>query len=327
MMPASALDKAAAILTQGRRFLILTHREPDGDAVGSMLALGQALRQTGRKAVMWLAEPPHVPFTRLDGAETITSVDDQDGRFDAVWVLDCGRATRIGAAPGWLKEFKPLVNVDHHASNECFGDVNLVDAQASSTGELIYRLLRHAALKIDRGMAENLFAALQTDTGAFRYGNTTAASFRMAAELVELGVDPWDMSQRLLGGYGVPRLQLLALVLESLEMHHEGQVGMLTLTRRMFERTGAHRLDSEGFVEVARFLAGVELAVLIRQTGPHAFKFSLRSNGRLDVAQLARRFGGGGHARAAGFECEGALGRVKRAFLEETHRFLNAPPA
>ena len=317
------MGEIAAVLAQGRRFLIMTHKDPDGDGIGSMLALGRSLSKAGKEAVLMTQEPVSPPLNLLKGAQNIRESLPSGGGFDAAVVLDCAERSRLGKFTGELARNRVVINIDHHVTNESFGDLNLVHPESSSTGELVFRLIESAGLPMDPEIAGNLFAAVQTDTGSFRYSNTTPEAMRTAADLMELGADPWEISTTVMDSHSLPRLRLLEMALGTVELHHGGEISTMVLSERMFRETGTLLSDSERFVEYPRFILGVELGVLIRQTGKNDCKISLRSNRWLDVASLASRFGGGGHARAAGFEAHGSLEDVKKNFLTEAGRFLD----
>jgi phosphoesterase RecJ-like protein len=320
---ATAFDKVVTVLRGGVSFLLATHRDPDFDGIGSMLALAKALIEVEKDVVLVTEVPVSAPYNRLKGAERIVQRVSAERRFDAVVVFDCSEMERLGALHHDLQRHELLINIDHHETNTFFGDLNLVDLNCSSTGELVFYVIKQAGFSIDLEVAENIFATIQADTGEFRYDNTTSTSLRIAAEMMDCGVNPWELSRRVMDGYGLSRLRLLEMALSTIEFHHEGKIGMMTLFLEMFRKAGATLADSERFVDYPRLVSGVELAVLIRQTGENDYKFSLRSNSRVNVAQLAACFGGGGHANAAGLECQGSLGTLKKDFLEEAVRFLD----
>ncbi|MBW1729963.1 MAG: bifunctional oligoribonuclease/PAP phosphatase NrnA [Deltaproteobacteria bacterium] len=324
MSPGITQTKIVERLRQGNAFILTTHKDPDGDGIGSMLALGEALRKAGKRIALVLEETVPVPFDLLKGAEQIQQLVDLHEHWDGVLILDCADEGRLGGLSGQLRSVRPWMNIDHHETNTYFGDMNLIQEEASSTGELVYYLIREADFELNSSIAENLFAAIQTDTGSFRYDNTTAGALRIAAELLDLGIKPWEVTQKIMDGHDLPRLKLLRFALDTIEIHHGGKIAIMTLTKDMFEKAGAGKLDSERFVDYARFIRGVEIAALIRQTGKDEFKFSLRSNNKVNVADLASVFGGGGHARAAGFDGKGELSSLKTSFIEEAARFLNA---
>jgi phosphoesterase RecJ-like protein len=319
----TSLTKITVALRNGRSFLLATHKDPDVDGIGSMLALGKALMEAGKHVVLLTGAPVPTPYLGLNGADRVVQSVDSKTVFDAVVVLDCSDLERLGEVRNYFESCNGLINIDHHETNSFFGDLNLVDIHSSSTGELVFQVIKQGGFSLGHAIAENIFAAIQTDTGSFRYENTTPACLKIAAEMIEHGAKPWELSRRVTGGYGVSRLRLLEMALGTLEFHHEGKIGMMTLFLETFGKAGADVADSERFVDYPRFVSGVELAVLIRQTGENDFKFSLRSNSLVNVARLAARFGGGGHARAAGLECHGPLSVLKANFLKEAVWFLD----
>jgi len=326
------LARIAGVLKGGARFLLMTHEDPDVDGLGSMLALGKSLRTMGKEAVLLIQKPLDPPLALLTGADKMHNVlklgrlSESDRGFDAVLALDCAERGRLGACENFWVGRGLAINIDHHETNTLFGEYNLVDANSSSTGELVYRLIKTGDFPLDFEVAENLFAAIQSDTGSFRFSNTTSNAMRISADLMGYGVKPWKISQRIMHGYGPVRLKLLAMALSEVEFHNKGRIGMMVLSSEMFKKTGARSSDSEGFVDYPRYVNGVELAVMIREKDGNTYKFSLRSNRWMDVAKLASQFGGGGHVRAAGFTCNGPLTAIKHDFLVEADRLLNETP-
>ena len=318
-----SLSKIATALSEGEHFLLIAHKDPDADAIGSMLALGKALTDAKKEVILLAEKPVSPPYIHMKGADRIVQSFDPEKNIDFIIALDCSDIGRLGGCLGGLEKKRPLVNIDHHATNDSFGDLNLIDPKSSSTGELVARLVKAAGLPFGMEVAENIFSAIQADTGSFRYDNTTPASMKLGAEMMEYGVKPWEISRRLTDEYSLARLKLLELGLHTIEFHYDGRLGMMTLSLEMFEKAGAQQSESERFVDYPRSVAGVEIAALIRQTGKEDYKFSLRSNIRVDVASLASRFGGGGHIRAAGFESRGPIEALKQDFLREASLFLD----
>ena len=318
-----SLSKIATALSEGEHFLLIAHKDPDADAIGSMLALGKALTDAKKEVILLAEKPVPPPYIHMKGADRIVQSFDPEKNIDFIIALDCSDIKRLGACLGGLEKKRPLLNIDHHATNDSFGNLNLVDPGSSSTGELVARLVKAAGLPFGMEVAENIFSAIQADTGSFRYDNTTPASMKLGAEMMEYGVKPWEISRRLTDEYSLARLKLLELGLHTIEFHYDGRLGMMTLSLEMFEKAGAQQSESERFVDYPRSVAGVEIAVLIRQTGKEDHKVSLRSNIRVDVADLASRFGGGGHIRAAGFERSGPIEALKQDFLREASLFLD----
>lgn len=317
------------ILKRGRRFLLLTHKDPDGDAIGSTLAMAHALEEAGKECVLIADGPAPVPYDALPGAEKIVSARKElwdqsvEADYEAVLVLDCADTKRLDPFSETFSHIRPWINIDHHETNTFFGDLNLVEPGASSTAELVYKIIKRGGLPLTLEVAENIFVAIEADTGFFRYENTTPLAFKIAAEMVEQGVNPWQVNLKVMDVYDIPRLRLLSKALNTIELHLGGRVAMMTLTCNVFQELGAEREDSERFVDYARFIRGVEVAAFVREIDNGGYKFSLRSNNCVNVAEIASRFGGGGHARAAGFERSGHLERIKEEFIKEVAKVLN----
>jgi len=309
---------------RGKRFFLASHKDPDGDAIGSLLALGEALILSGKEIVLFNEGPVPDSMAFLVGIERIVDRfnPESESKFDAFFILDCGALERLGGISSSIGNIKPLINIDHHENNFQFGDVNLVDTNSSSVGEIIYRLIQVADLPMSETIAENLFVAIQTDTGSFRYENTTREAFTIAGEMVGLGVSPWKISRKVMDGYSLKKLRLLELTLKTIEIFHAGKVGLITITQQMFSKAKADIFDSERFVDYPRFIPGVEIGVLIREVGNDYYKFSLRSNDWVNVANLAYHFGGGGHPKAAAFTRHGNLDSIKQEFLDKAHEVL-----
>lgn len=318
------LDDIATIVKRGKRFFLVSHNDPDGDAIGSLLALGEALTLSGKEVVLFNEGPIPDSMFFLEGIEKIEERfnPESESEFDALFVLDCGTLERVGEISSTISTIKPLINIDHHENNSRFGDVNLVDMNSSSVGEIIYRLIQVADLPMSEKIAEDLFVAIQTDTGSFRYGNTTKEAFTIAAEMVGWGINPWKISRRVMDEYSLKKLRLLALTLETVEIFHTGKVGLITITQQMFSKARADSFDSERFVDYPRFISGVEIGVLIKELGKDYYKFSLRSNDWVNVADLAYHFGGGGHPKAAAFTRHGNLDSIKQEFLDKAQEVL-----
>ncbi|HDR15621.1 MAG TPA: hypothetical protein ENN79_09120 [Desulfobacteraceae bacterium] len=317
------LNKIAECVKRGKLFVLVTHSDPDADGLCSMLALGRAL-EAGRKDVEMIAgEALCGPLADVNGAEKVMTRPGI-GPHDAVVALDCSDFSRM--CPQLKIAGSPLINIDHHRSNGFYGDLNYVDPEASSTAELVWRLIRTVSLPLDKEIAGCLFAGVQSDTGSFIFHNTTSECLSFAAEMVKLGARPWESWRLLHASYGIERLDLLRYALETLELHGSGKIAFLNVTREMLERSGAAQHDCEQLIEFPRNISGVEIAVMMRQAGPRSFRFSLRSNGKVNVAAVAGGFGGGGHKGAAGFEMEGEPGILKSMVMHAAVESLETHP-
>jgi bifunctional oligoribonuclease and PAP phosphatase NrnA len=319
------LEAIADALRGHDRFLVVTHENPDGDALGSLLAATLALRQLGKDAVMYLAGDTPLPreygFMPLDGLVREPPADAADRVLLAV---DCAKEERIGDA-GAVPRAPLVLDVDHHHDNTRFGDVNLIVADASSTAEVLRDVFRALDVEVTPGLAEPLYIALVTDTGRFQYANTTPKALRLAAELVEAGADIHAVFQQVYESVEFAKLKLLARVLERAEVLEGGRVVISHLLRGDFAAVGAAEPYAEGLIDSLRAVEGAELAVLIREPprddGP-VHRVSLRSSiDELDVSAIARRFGGGGHRQAAGFSSDAPLAQIvegiRAGFLEQ----------
>jgi phosphoesterase RecJ-like protein len=308
-------------------FLILSHIDPDGDAIGSSLGLHWALQALGKSVttVNESALPDSLRF--LPGSEWVARPPQVGRTFGAAFVLDCSSLDRVGpGAAGLLGPDAQVANVDHHAANDGFGEPRLVNVEASATAELIYEILESYGAPIGPEVAECLYVGVASDTGAFRYQNTTPRTLRLAARLVERGARPSATADALYGRKSEASLRILGMALASLEKRGGGQVGALTISHDMFERAHATPEDADGIVQFAKSLDGARVGVLIQEVAPGEVRLSLRSDGSVDVNEIAGRFGGGGHRNAAGARVCGELGKVRGAVLDALDRAVNGGP-
>jgi phosphoesterase RecJ-like protein len=305
------------IINQNATFLITSHERPDGDALGSELALYHMLAAGGKSAVVYNQDetPRHYRF--LPGAAGIVNKLPPAESFDAAFILDCSEMERVGRKAGQIGKIRQMVNIDHHVSNGGFCEVRLLDAEASSTGELIYRLAEAMAVKLTPEMATNLYAAILTDTGGFCYGNTSRDCLLIAGRLVENGASPQWISENIYENDPLVKIRLLTVVLESLALDLNGKVGSMIVTQENFARTCALQEHAEGFVDLPRTIEGVEISILFSELEEDYFKLSLRSKGRFNVERVAGKFGGGGHVNAAGCRIRGDIASVKQRVLAQ----------
>jgi len=303
------------IIRAGRRFLITSHENPDGDALGSMFGLGFALEKIGKEVVFFNSDgvPDHLKF--LPHQDRVCSdIAELTGSFDATFILDCPDLERVGGGfcSGMDRgRLGSTVIIDHHDTAMNAADVNILRSDAGATGEIVFSILRHLGIEPDCDIATCLYVAIASDTGSFRFSNTSARIIRIAADLVDLGADPSEIYQAIYENEPLKKIVLLSLVLPTLEVIDGGRIASVVVERAMFKKTGTGKADTEGFVNIPRTIRGVEVAVLFREDDLDTWKVSMRSQGRVNVARLAERFGGGGHERAAGCTMEGSLPNVK----------------
>jgi bifunctional oligoribonuclease and PAP phosphatase NrnA len=307
--------KIKAVVDAGRRFLLTSHIDPDGDAVGSVFALYWALKSAGKDATVYLKDKIPYSYEFLPGPPDLRH-DLPEEEYDAVFVIDCGNLHRAGEGYEKLLRMGRIINIDHHTTSETFGSINLIEPDASSTGEILYRLFAESAIPVNYEMAVNLYTSISTDTGSFRYQNTNSSAFLICEEMMRKGVKPAYVAQMVHENHPKERFLLLGLVLNTLETHNKDRVALVHVTEEMFDRTHTTREHTDGFVEYVREIRGVEAAILLREAGRLKYKASMRSKGRVDVAAIGALFGGGGHRNAAGCLMEGTLDDVRKRLLE-----------
>ena len=314
-----ALAAITTALEQAEHILILTHIHPDGDALGSQLALGDVLRGLGKQVCLYgEAEVSHL-YDFLPGSSGITVGLPELSAFDCAIALDCGDAYRLGDELNSLLTVKPFLVIDHHAGHQDFGDLRWVDPSRASSGEMVYDLAVALGGEISPAAAYCLYAAIVSDTGSFKYSSTSADTFRVARELILKGVKPAEVAGKLFDNYTLPRLRLFQRVLESLQLEAEGRIALISAPRRLFDETGAATQDTEGFINYPRALNCVQVAAFLKEAEPGMVSVSLRSKGNsCDVAKVAAKFGGGGHRNAAGFkQRDTSIEQLSAALLRE----------
>jgi phosphoesterase RecJ-like protein len=302
-------------LRNGERFLVSSHARPDGDAVGSVLAMGMLLQQMGKSADLVTADGVPAIYRRLPGAEGIRHALRIHGRYDAVVLLECDGLER--ARLRGLEDFY-LINIDHHISGEPYAHLNWIDCEAASVGEMVFRLVKSAGAAVTPEIATCLYTTVLTDTGGFTYGSVRASTFEMARELVLAGADPIAIARQVCHSTPTSKVLLLGAALNNLK--REGRLAWLWVTHQDMVRCCAADEDCEGIVNVAVGIAGVEAAVFLRELPDRSLRLSLRSKSKVNVAAIAERLGGGGHGNAAGCTLEGPLVRALDVILAELRR-------
>lgn len=300
----SQLEALEAVIAEQNRFLVVAHASPDGDAVGSTLGMALILEALGKDVTPYNQDPIPYNFEFLPGADKWQTEVEESASYDVTILLDCAEPGRIGEdfpENGWGKA---IAVVDHHKTwDQEFAHVYVRDVTAAATGELLYHLAARLGV-LSADVAENLYCCLLTDTGSFRYSNTTRTAFRVAGELVELGVNPWEMTSQIYENQPRERLDLLCRVLDTLSVSSCGRLAFLRVEPEMFDDLQVDEDLTDGFINYARSIRGVEVATQLRQSSPGVWRISFRSRGLVDVSALAEKFGGGGHHNAAGCTIE-----------------------
>ncbi len=301
--------------------LISVHVNPDGDALGSQLALMLALRKLQKIVTAFNADPVPEFYRFLPHADEIQTGTRVPGEYDVCIVLDADPArTALFDNP---PPAKVLINIDHHVTNQSVWPHTWLDPKASATGEMVYKLILELGITLDRDIALCLYTAIFTDTGSFRYSNTTPESMRISATLLEAGADPWLVTENVYESFAYRRLKLLGIVLSALERSKDGRIAWVVVTDDLYRQTGTTSEDTDNFVNFVRSIKGVEVAVLFRQVETARYKISLRSKGRVDLSHLAQSFGGGGHKNAAGGTLNGALEEVKNRVISDLEKTVS----
>jgi len=330
--PAENLPRVIDALASARRVLCTMHRHPDGDALGSALALAAALRELGREVVVYNPDELPYNFRFLPGADRVVRTLSPDETFDATVATDSGSAARLGPEVPPPERRGVFINLDHHITTEPFGDLNYVDPAAAAVGVLVHKIIRGLGHAVSRDAAMCIYASILADTGCFRYASTDPEALRIAAELLEAGVDPWEMTVRVYEQQPLARMKLLADVLGTLEVAPGGKLATLTITNAMKARCGpgADNL-TDGFINHARSIDGVEVAASFTEPsepapgaedGAPEWRVSFRSRGTVDVSLIAQKFGGGGHRNAAGCTIRGSEAELRARLAAEIDRAL-----
>ncbi len=317
-------EEMVAAIEKSRSFLVATHIYPDGDALGSLLAMGDILKRMGREVFLYTEEPVSHLYDFLPGSKALGGRLGDISRFDCAIALDCGDRFRLGSRVDRILTVKPALMIDHHAGHKLFGDLHWVDPERSSTGEMVYELSSRLGVDLSQEAAYCLYAAIVSDTGSFKYSSTTPRTMRIAADLLAHGVDPAEVAGKLFDNYTENRLRLLRQVLDTLELHEGGSVAMIRATADMFAATGTSGADTENFINYPRSLAKVRVVAFLKETDESLVSVSLRSKGeRCNVARVAALFGGGGHRNAAGFKCPNiSLDEVRVDLLSRLHELM-----
>jgi phosphoesterase RecJ-like protein len=292
-------EEMVEVLRKAPKVALFSHVFPDGDCIGSMLALGLALEKMGKDVSFFNPHPVPGNLLFLPGSSRIRQ-ELPSYKPQILLFVDCTDLERVNMSEADISGDSTVLNIDHHVSNLFFGDYNWVDTQASAAGEVVLKLISKLGVDMDLDMATNLYTAILTDSGCFEYNNTTAQTHRLAADLLDKGVDLTRIHHHVFNQKPLAQVKLLACALNGLEISSGGQLASMILCAEDFQKSGADQEMGEGLVNHARNIAGVEAAVLLREVSPQKIKVSLRSNLWLNVDEIAARFGGGGHRRAAG---------------------------
>lgn len=310
------------IIKENNNFAIVSHTSPDGDSMGSMLALYSVLYQNNKKADMFIDDilPKRysfLPFSNLIKALT------ENKHYDCIFALDCGDPERLGKFKALINKAALVVNIDHHISNHMYGTINVLETDASSAGEILYDIFIDNNYEINRDTAACLYTSILTDTGGFKYSNTTSKTLEIAGNLINTGINFSEIYSIIYDRKSLGQVKLMSRVISTLEMAIDNRVALLSLFNDMLLECGAKEEDASEFINISRDIEGVEVAVFIKEKGNESFRISLRSKSKIDVRLIAEEFGGGGHVRAAGCTIEGDYEKVKMVLIAEIKKHMD----
>ena len=318
------IDRIIDTIRESKKICIVGHVRPDGDCIGSQLALALALRNAGKDVVCWNEDVIPQKYAFMD-PDKVMQKPKRDQVFDCVIATDCATEERLGTVVKRTEDRKVFINIDHHQSNTRYGDLNWISAREASTGELIFRLLKIAGWPITPQIADCLFTAVSTDTGSFQYSTTKPLTYHTAGELVKLGANLSVICNQVYQSFPLPRVRLLKHMYNNFRLTHDDQIAYFWLKKKDFVRTGADRSDTEGLIDHIRAIEPVVLACIFEEVEPDVTRISLRSKSKdVDVNKIAGLFGGGGHSAASGARIVGKPLSVQRRVIGALKKALNS---
>jgi phosphoesterase RecJ-like protein len=302
----------ADAIARGRRFVLSSHARPDGDAIGSQLAMAFALDALGKEVTLVNRDPVPGPLAAFPGTSRIVVADRVDATYDAAIIMECSSLDRTGVSG---LDQSPVINIDHHQGNTAYGAVNWFDPAAAACAEMVFDVIIALGVPLSREIATHLYVGILTDTGSFHYSGTSARTFDIARQLVEAGVDPSTVARTVFDSNTLGRLKLFGAVLSAIELEHDGRLAVMKVDHAMTEAAGGTYEDTEGLINLPLTVREIRASVFFKELGPTEYRVSLRSKGAIDVAAVARQFGGGGHKNAAGCAVPGSFDEARAAIV------------
>ncbi|HXE80417.1 MAG TPA: bifunctional oligoribonuclease/PAP phosphatase NrnA [Vicinamibacterales bacterium] len=330
----AAIERIRDAVLSRQRFVISSHARPDGDSIGSQLAMAYALRALGKDVVIVNCDPAPGPLMAFPGVPSIRVADRVEGEFDAAIVLECSELARTGVE-GLDRYF--LINIDHHPGNAAFGAVNWFNGRAAACAEMVFDVIEALRVPLSVEIATHVYVGILTDTGSFHYSNITPRTFDICRRLVEAGVDPPKVARSIFDSNSLGRLKLFGAVLSSIELEDEGRLAIVRVDREMAARAGGTYEDTEGLINLPLTVRDIQAVVFFKELGDREYRVSMRSKGEIDVCSVAKRYGGGGHKNASGCTVIGSYAEVRARLTRDlvdaierglaAERALSASPA
>ena len=318
-MTANPIAEICDAILQRQRFVITSHARPDGDAIGSQLAMAYALRQLGKDVQLVDKDPTPPQFQTFPGIRDIQVSPTVHGQFEAAIVMECSDLSRTGV-DGFEKYF--IINIDHHPGNRNFGAINWFDERAAACGEMVFDVIVALGVRLTPEIAAHIYVAILTDTGGFHFSNITPRTFEICRRCTEAGAQPESIARAVFDSSTMGRLRLMGAVLHNLEFEANGRAALAALTLQLLQETGATHEDSDGLINVPLTVKEIQAVAFFKEIAPDNFRISLRSKGDVDVNRVANQFGGGGHKNAAGCTMNGTYAEVRRKLVHELNRSL-----
>jgi len=303
-----------------QRFVLSSHARPDGDSIGSQLAMAYALKALGKEAVVINADPAPPPLLAFPGVPEIRIAAEATGPYDAAIIMECGNLARTGV--GGLERYF-VINIDHHPGNTNFGQINWFDASASACGELVYDVVGALGVPLSIDIATHVYLAILTDTGSFHYSNITPRTFAIAGACIAAGVDPVAVARNVYDSNNMGRLKLFGAVLSAMQIDQTGRIAIVYLDHEMAREAGGTYEDTEGLINLPLTVKEIQAVVFFKEHEGETYRVSMRSKGDIDIGAIAKEFGGGGHKNAAGCTVTGAIDALQKSFVEKMERAID----
>jgi bifunctional oligoribonuclease and PAP phosphatase NrnA len=310
------------LIKEENNFAITSHTSPDGDSIGSLLGLYNALKEINKDADMFIDDSLPEKYSFMPKFNEIKQLENAKKRYRCLFVLDCGDENRLGSCKELISRSDIVINIDHHISNSLFGNLNIVDKNASSVGEMIYQLIKINGLDVSKDTAMCLYTSILTDTGGFKYSNTTSMTFSIVGDLINNSFDFSEIYNRVFDVKTIEQVRLMAKVSSTLETFLDNKIGVISLTQNMLKECNASEEHASDFVNIVRDINEVEIGVFIKEVDNTTCRVSLRSKKYVDVRRIAEVFGGGGHIRAAGCTIKQTLEESKAIIIKEIQNIL-----
>jgi phosphoesterase RecJ-like protein len=311
---AAEIGRIVDAIRARRRFVVSSHSRPDGDSIGSQLALAYALHAVGKDVEVVNADPAPAPLMQFPGVADIRIAPNVDGEFDAAIIMECGDLARTGVI-GLDRFF--VINIDHHPGNSGYGQIRWFDPAAAACGEMVFDLVRALGAPLTSEIATHVYLAILTDTGSFHYSNISPRTFDICRETLEAGVDPVLVARNVYDSNNIGRLKLFGAVLSAMQLDMGGRIAIVYLDHEMAREAGGTYEDTEGLINLPLTVKEIQAVVFFKQTEDEQYRVSMRSKGEIDIGTVAKEFGGGGHKNAAGCTVTGGIDALQKMFIEK----------